>query len=229
MQAGFKALGVCCLLSWALASHAPALEVPPAPFSKLSSPKFHDRESAQAELLAWGRKNGNAARDLFFAKWRSSADPETRARCLQILRELVDEDYLAAGEGYIGISMMDEVRLVPGDSQPQSAIRINVVQGDSPGQKSGLMVGDVIVAADGASWHGVAASTELTAKVKKTRPRTKLVLKVIRNDVPMEVVVILGRRPSAAGGGPNFDLHTAEAAEKEAVFSKWLEQKSKHE
>ncbi len=229
MEAGFKALGVCCLLSFALASHAPGLEVPPAPFAKLSSPGFHDRESAQAELLVWGREHGNAARDLFFAKWRSSADPEARARCLQILRDLVDEDYLAAGEGWIGISMMDEVRLVPGDSQPQSAIRINLVQGDSPGQKSGLIAGDVIVAADGTSWHGVAASEELIAKVKKTRPRTKMVLKVIRNDAPIDVVVILGRRPLAAAGGANFDLHAAEGADKEAVFRKWLEQKSKHE
>lgn len=229
MDAAFKALGFCCLLSCALASRAPGLEVPPAPFAKLSSPGFHDRESAQAELLAWGREHGNAARDLFFAKWRSSADPEARARCLQILRALVDEDYLAAGEGYIGISMMDEVRLVPGDSQPQSAIRINIVQGDTPGQKSGLMVGDLIVAADGTGWHGVSASTELTAKVKKTTPRTKVVLKVIRNDAPMDVVVVLGRRPPAAVSGPNFDFQTAEAAAKKAVFRKWLEQKSKHE
>ncbi len=228
MEAGFKAVGICWVLSCALASYAPGLEVPPAPFAKLSSLRFHDRESAQAELLAWGRKHGNSARELFFTQWRSSGDPETSARCLQILRDLVDEDYLTAGEGYIGISMRDEVRLVPGDSQPQSAIRINIVQGGSPGQKSGLMAGDLIVAADGADWHGVVASMELTAQIKKTRPRTKMVLKVIRNDAPMDVVVILGRRPSAADSGPNFDFQTAEAVAREAVFRKWLEEKTKH-
>ena len=47
-------------------------------------------------------------------------DPEVRERCLAILRDLVNDEYLKDGEGYIGIRMQDEMATaVPGDVKPR--------------------------------------------------------------------------------------------------------------
>ena len=200
--------------------------IPPALFLNLASPEFRQREAAQAELLAWARLHRKEATDSFLNQFHTNGDPEVRNRSLDILRDLVCDSYFEDGPGYIGISMRDELIQDPGDTQPSGAIRVVQVQAGTPGDLAGLKAGDLIVEANGAGWAAMEASVTLSAIIKQDKPMTKVLLKVLRDGGPKEVIVTLGRRPLAADRGNNFDFQTGEKISKDAYFKSWLDAKS---
>jgi C-terminal processing protease CtpA/Prc len=94
---------------------------------------------------------------------RVADDPEVRERCLGVLRELVNDEYLSEGEGYIGIRMRDEVAAaVPGDANPRNAIRVMQVVPDSAAERAGLLVDDLIVGLNDLVWRDGPASMPQT-------------------------------------------------------------------
>lgn len=214
---------------FALAPASFSVELPVVPFSNLKSEEFCKRESAQTELLAWAREQGEPATDELFRQSRVADDPEVRERCLGVLRELVNDEYLKDGEGYIGIRMAEMPANVPGDPQIRNVIRVSDVEADSAAAQAGLMVGDMIVALGDEVWLEGSALLPFGKRIRGMKPGTKVTLKVLRNGNAMDVEVKLGRRPLRADmplmieGADDYEK--TERAAKEAYFRRWLERR----
>ncbi|MCB1131025.1 MAG: PDZ domain-containing protein [Verrucomicrobiae bacterium] len=203
-----------------------ALELPPEILAGLASDRFRDRESSEAELLAWARQRPDKSASSLLEAVQENPEPEVRERCLAVLKELVDDEYLRDGRGYIGILMRNEAMLVPGDERLRRVIRIIQVVQDSAAEKAGLRVGDVIAGTSDMKWYDGEASEQFGKAIQAMKPRTKVELKLLRDNKPMDVVVVLGRRPPEAdaafmNGNPNAAMEAAERA-REAFFEEWL-------
>lgn len=220
---------LCLVGAFVLSAAVSALELPTESFSALSSEEFRDRESAQSKILNWARGQGDAAVDELYRVSRESVDPEVRQRCLGILRELVNDEYLRDGEGYIGIQMQEEFANLPGDPKPRGGIRVMMIMPDSPGHRAGLLFNDVIVGVHGEIWPDEASLLFFREKIRQFKPETKILLKVLRNGNLVDIEVKLGRRPPMADnplfGGTQEDLNAAEAAAKDAYFRRWLDRR----
>lgn len=213
-----------CMVSPAL-----AIELPAELFLNLKSEQFRQREAAQAGLLSWARERPDVAMDELFRQTRSADDPEVRERCLAILRELVNDEYLKEGKGYIGIRMQDELANVPGDPVPRGAIRVIGVVADSAAQRGGLLINDLIVALNDQIWRDGGASLPFGEKIREMKPNTKITLKVLRNGALLDVEMKLGRRPVLADdpflNQREDDIEAAEKASKAEFFRRWIERK----
>jgi hypothetical protein len=218
-------------MGWVLAStpFSFSLELPSEPFSNLACEEFRERETAQAELLAWAREHREPAIEELFRLSRVADNPEVRERCLGILKELVNDEFLKEGEGYIGIRMQDELANVPGDPKPRAVIRVMQVVPDSAGHQAGLQFNDLITGLGDHVWREGPASLSFGEKIRQLKPETKIMLKVLRNGDMIDIEVKLGRRPLFADN-PFFeqrqeDLESAERAAKDAYFHRWLERR----
>ena len=206
-----------------------ALELPAAPLAALESDEFQIREKGQAELLEWSRERPQAAMDELFRKSRSAEEPEVRERCTEVLRELVNDEYLKEGEGFIGIRMQDEMANVPGDPKPRIAIRVIQVVPDSAAHKAGLKINDLIVGFDDKVWRAGSALIPFSDGIRQIKPGTRVTLRVVRDKQLIDVVVILDRRPLIADNPfldeRQVDVEAAEQAAREAYFRRWLERR----
>jgi hypothetical protein len=206
-----------------------SVQLPTQAFEDLGSTEFHRRELAQNELLVWGRKQPELAKTEFLKQARNAVDPEVRERCMGILRSLVTDEYLKEGEGYIGIALalQDEVLTIPGDSKPRNAIRVLEVREDTPGQRAGIRLNDLIVGLEGERWSGTDASPLFREKVKTMKPNSNAKVSIIRDGELVEINVRLGRRPLMADmffNGLNVDPAASERAAMESYFRRWLSQ-----
>ena len=206
-----------------------ALELPAGPYGDLSSEDFQTRETAQGKLLDWARKSKVDTTDGFFRLSRTAPEPEPRERCLAILRELVIDEYLKEGEGYIGIRMQPELGQVPGDPKPRALIRVTEVMPDSAAEKAGLRLNDLIAGLNEQVWRDESATLAFTDKVRQFKPNTRVALKVLREGALMDVEVVLGRRPLIPDNPfldpRQFDLDAIERVARDAYFRRWLEDK----
>ena len=224
------------MLAWPL--QAATIELPPATMQGLQAEEFTAREQAQAELLAWARQRPDDTPELLYQQSRTAADPERRQRCLGVLRELVSDEYLRNGVGYVGFRMNPntEAVKVPGEDQPRFAIRVLQVEPDTPGHKAGLLGGDLLLGVDDTIWHQEDTSAVVSEKIKALRAGTKVTLKLFRDGKLVDMPLVLARRPAAAdllqfqfqfggfGGGQITPeaLAAAERAAKEEYFRHWL-------
>lgn len=206
-----------------------ALEIPAKPLAELDAEDFATRENAQAAILAWARKHPQRAMDLLYERTLKADEPEVRERCLDVLRSLVNDEYQREGEGYLGIRMLDETSVVPGDPKPRSVIRVLQVMPDSAADKAGLRVNDLIAAIGDKTWRDKPAMRHFSEAVRQYKPGTRVTLKVVREGALIELPVALGRRPLYADNPfldqNQFDLEAAEKAASEAYFRRWLEQR----
>jgi len=203
-----------------------AVELPADVVARLASEKFSIREKAQAELLDWSCTQRDAAMVELFRQSRDADEPEVRQRCLAVLRDLVNEDYLKSGEGYVGILMQDELARVPGDKNPRSVIRLGHVVPNSAGDQAGLKPNDLVAGVDEEVWRDVPASAPFKEMIRKLKPGTKVTLKVLRDGNLQDIVVKLGKRPFAADDSIGLDMNL-EALEKKAkdnFFRQWMSQ-----
>jgi S1-C subfamily serine protease len=197
----------------------------PSTFSDLSSAQFHKRESAQAKMLDWARQDPELAMSVLFKQSRVAIDPEARARCIEILKTLVGEEYMKEGEGYIGIALSDEIHNILGEPLPRNVIRVTEVRADTPGQKAGIQLNDLIVALESKGWQDAQGSVHFRERIRGMKPESSAALTIFRDGKLMELKVRLGRRPLSADlffNGLNVDPDGAERAAKEAYFSRWL-------
>lgn len=205
------------------------LDLPAGPLSALQSDEFRTREMAQAELLAWARQRPEPAMDALFRVSRTHDDPEVRERCLAVLRELVNDEYLKEGEGFLGVRMQDEKALVPGENKPRSVIRVIQVVPDSAAQQAGVKLNDLIAGLDDKVWHDEAALLPFMNHIRQLKPGHRVMLRILRNGEMIDLAVKLGRRPLAADNPfleqRKEDLEAAERAAKEAYFRRWLERR----
>jgi hypothetical protein len=205
--------------------------------ASLSSENFLERVEAREKLLEWGRKNPGRAMDLLYAELTAATDAEARILLREALRVLVVEDHQRNhGEGYVGVRMLELNVAVPGDQAPRTGVQIIGVEADSPADRAGLVVGDVIVSLDGLRWSGPGATDAFTQAVRKHKPRETVKLGVLRNGEMNEIPVALGIRPLGAlerqdflwaNGMPPSLPNPEEAEEKarETIFRAWLERK----
>lgn len=167
--------------------------------------------------------------DALFRVSRSHEDPEVRERCIAVLRELVSDEYLKEGEGFLGIRMQDEKALVPGEQKPRSVIRVIQVVEDSAAQKAGVKLNDLITGLDGKAWQDEAALMPLMNHIRQLKPGNQVLLKILRDGEMMDLPVKLGRRPLLADNPfldqRQVDVEAVERAAKEAYFRRWLERR----
>jgi S1-C subfamily serine protease len=146
-----------------------------------------------------------------------------------VLRELVNDEYSRDGEGFIGISMRDELAQVPGDPKPRGAIRVVQVLRDSAAARAGLRLNDLIVGLDDLIWREETPSRTFSEKIRGMKPETRITLKILRDGELVSTEVKLGRRPLVAESPfldqRNLDLKAAEKAAKDAYFRRWLERR----
>ncbi len=211
-------------------SLASALEIPPLALSELNAEKFAVRETAQANVLKWAREQDeDSVRSELFRQSQEAEDPEVRARCLAVLKELVSDDYLKEGEGYIGIRMQDEFANFPDDPKPRGVIRVIQVVPDSAAAKAGLLLNDLIGELDGNIWREQPVSIPFGERIRQHKPGEKVRLKVLREGKVVEVVVSLGRRPLIADAfffsDDDIDVEAMEKKAKDAFFRRWMENK----
>lgn len=203
------------------------LDLPAGPLSSLKSDVFQTREAAQAELLAWARKRPEEAMDALFGASRVNEDPEVRERCLAVLRELVYDEYLKEGEGFIGIRMQEESALVPGEQKQRSVIRVIQVVPDSAAHKAGVKINDLIAGLDDKVWHDEAAVLPFSNQIRQLKPGSRVMLRILRKGKMIDLEVTLGRRPLGADSPfldqRQADLDAAEKVAKDAYFRRWLE------
>lgn len=219
-----------------LACRVAALELPPAMTQSLKAEQFAERERAEAELLKWSQQQPEAAMDELYRQSRAADDPEVRERCHRVLLDLLNEEYLRDGVGYLGVMMnpFTEQVQVPGDAKPRHAIRLILVQPDTPAKAVGLVAGDLLLGVDEAEWQQGTTNEAVSAVIQGFKSGSKVALKVFREGKVVEIEAVLGRRPSAkdlmklGGFGMALGPEAAEVAEnasREAYFRRWLARK----
>lgn len=227
-------LAACMVFFSGFAVHGFAVELPAELLGGLASENFQDREKSEDSLLAWSRQRPKESMPALYAQSRSHESPEVRSRCLDVLKELVTDEYLREGEsGYIGIMMAEQRVAVPGDPEQRMAILITDVVPGTPAEKFGLAVGDLIVGVDDHVWREFGAALAFGEEIKKYRPATKVSLKLLRKGEVVEVPLVLGRRP-ADMVGRFMGLTAEEIAEsdriaKERYFRQWVERQKGEE
>lgn len=165
--------------------------------------------------------------DVLFRVSRTHGDPEVRERCLAVLRELVNDEYLKEGEGFLGVRMQDEKALVPGDQKPRSVIRVIQVVPDSAAQRAGVKFNDLIAGLDEKAWHDEAALVPFMNHIRQLKPGHRVTLRILRNGGMIDLPVKLGRRPLLSDnpffGQRQADIEAAERTARDAYFHRWLE------
>lgn len=233
---GSPSLLTLVLVMGVLACRVAALELPPAMTQGLKAEQFAERERAEAELLKWSQQQPEAAMDELYRQSRAADDPEVRERCNSVLRDLLNEEYLQDGVGYLGVMMnpFTEQVQVAGDAKPRHAIRLILVQPDTPAKAVGLVAGDLLLGVDQTAWQQGTTNEAVSAVIQGFKAGSKVTLKVFRENKVVEIEAVLGRRPSAqdlmklGGFGMALGPEAAEAAEnasREAYFRRWLARK----
>lgn len=218
-------LGVFALVCLSVIHAAEAL--PAKLLEELKDKDFKTREAAQSALLDWALKHRNGTADLLYAQYRHAENPEQRERCFEVLRHLVDEEYHTQGSGFIGIKMLDAVRVrPPGENEDRAAVSISEVLEGMAADQAGLKAGDLVLGMDDAPFKGGSATADLRERVMNLKPGTRVKLQVMRQDKLMDIVVTLGRRP-AWSGTPSLENDPAKAAEvekkaRDEYFRLWL-------
>lgn len=207
------------------------LGLPEEIYSRLKSEEFKVREEAQAKMLQWARLNPAIAVDQLYIQSQTAADPEQRARCLNILRDLIIEKFEEQGQGFVGIQMQDMIVKVPDASEPpaMSAVRITHILPGMAAEAAGLKVNDTIIGLNGKRWTNEVVSNAFMESIKKLKPGTKVKLEILRMNKVQEVEVTLCRRPQT-DMDPRVELNlerfeAQKQAEKEAHFQGWMEQR----
>ncbi len=201
--------------------------VPPGYLVDLESTEFSVRERAQTNLLEWGRNQPTRSTVEILKHSQNAADPEVRERCLDVLRVLVGDEYMAEGEGYIGIALSgkDDLVVAPGEKKVRKAVRVTGVMANTPGQQSGILVNDLIIKLEGEIWYEDDATQLFREKIKKMKPTSVASMTILREGELVDIKVTLRRRPLMADHHQNIDLDASELAAKEAHFQRWLAQK----
>lgn len=196
--------------------------VPPDLLRGLTSDDFSVREKSQSDLLGWAREKSETRGRIVYAL-SIDEDPEVRKRSSEILRELSDEDYLSDGQGYLGITMAEEMLNGGADGEARMGIRISMVMKGSPADSAGLKAGDLVVALDGAVWKDPGAINVFMEAVASKKPQTNVVLSIRRDaEEPIDIKVKLGKRPVPDLQSALGSIEMMDKQAKDEHFRKWL-------
>lgn len=197
-------------------------KIPEALIGNLGADGFASREKAQSELYGWSRKQPAIAIPELHRRALAAEDPEIRARCLAVLKDVViAQNYRA--EGYLGIALQEVEVKVPGDENPRRGVRITLLMEGTAAEVGGLKVGDLIVGIDDQIWRGEGMKDEFPIFIRKMKPGTELEVKLLEEGKMVRKKVTLGEKPAGVNPSTIEDLETANRAAKELFFRRWLD------
>lgn len=210
--------------------HVSAGELPEKLVSDLADGEFRIRERAQSELLAQARQKPEPAMDELFRLSRNSGDPEIRLRCVAILRELLKDQYMREGQGFVGIGRADKTLDIAGRTEPCHGVLVTSVRSGTPAEKAGILVGDLIISLNGIEWKQGSPSETFADQIAAMKPGTKITLSIYRADKKVDLDLVLVRRPAGLFTefmpGLTFDPERAEKEALEAYFREWFADRS---
>ena len=245
----YSALLMSSSLLLLAAPKAEYIELPPGLVEKLSSDDFEVREKAYAGLSKWSEENIKASPELLYKAWKGNDDPEVQTRCYNLMREMVVQKEFGKGKGFLGIRMTGVILPAkPGGPAGLQAVRVENILDDTPAQKVGLRMGDLIVRVDeldlqrakpanlgaeekpgrlrlgmgmgrGFEMHAVSVFSE---HIKSKQPGEKVVLHCLRGNQHLEIEVRLMKLAPA-----NDPTHEQIEAASEMFFRQWLEEMKK--
>ena len=119
------------------------------------------------------------------------AIPASTAR--DVMEQIIRDGHVT--RGFIGVEPQDVTpELAEAFRLPrQEGALIAGVMRDGPAERSGVKVGDILVAIDDAPIDGVSS---MLATVARLKPGTRSAFRFIRNAAPLEVPIMVGTRPS---------------------------------
>jgi len=226
MKAVYASIIAVCLLS------AKAEQLPRDLFNGLAAEDFKTRLDNQEKLLEWARNSPDTGRlDELYDGYLKSEDPEIRTRCLNVLRKLVEDQYLKDGKGYVGIVM--GVAMVPkedGEGLVEN-LRIDSIVPEGPADQAGMKVGDLILRVNGKILATPNVMDSFKELVQAKNPGEKVIIELKRAGQELKLAVTLGKLPAGADlrffGEPQLPLEELDKNAKEAYFKDWLEKKKK--
>ena len=112
---------------------------------------------------------------------------------MQIKDQLVQNGRVIRGRIGVGIqAVTQDLAEAFGMKTPRGAV-ITMLEKDQPGEKAGLMVGDIVIAIDGKE---LANANELPIKISTMKPGTKTTLTVLRDGKEKKIAVTVAETPS---------------------------------
>ncbi len=222
---------MACLLFLGLLGNAFAL--PTDLLKALGSEDFKVRQQAQSGLLGWARLHREESLDELLKVYRGSADPEVRERCLAVLKDLLTDQYLAEGPGFLGIEWAFLQTPVPGQAEPMQAVMVTRVTPGTPANAAGILVGDLILRIDGKEWSSDPGPTEFSDEIKSRKGGSKVKFEILRDGKMIPTEVTLARRPSNLQLNgflmPGVDVKAELQATIDAYFKEWLSERKPRE
>ena len=112
----------------------------------------------------------------------------------KVVKQLLEKGHVA--RGYLGAGLQP-VRLPQGGQQPSAEKRDNgllilTISPDSPAERAGLLIGDVVLALDG---NALTDTADLQATLDSESVGKTVRVQILRGGKPTEVNVTIGERP----------------------------------
>ena len=225
-----RTLLLCLLSSWVVAAPGDGFSFEKS-MGRLSHEEFKTREAAQGELLEWGKGRVVEGIETFYQAFRTHEDPEVRLRCRALVKELVILKQADEGQGYIGIMMLED-QVIPPGGEMRRVVRITKVIDGTPGEKAGLLMGDLVTGIDKIEFGKEEAVTAFGDYVRSKKPKEKVTLKILRRGEAIEKRVELMRRPPMNERnllwGNDFIPPDQKTVEEEE-FQRWLKKRAAEE
>lgn len=221
---------VCLLPNGILAADPPTELI-----ESLKAPEFEAREVADVRLRKWAGSQGEEGLISLLNLSRGHEAAEVRVRCFEALRDAVGSLYEAQGQGYMGVSMIDQMVAIPGLAMKQvPVVMIDAVIQGSAAEEAGLRRGDLIYELNGKDWSGLAAgraaSDDIRNRIQNMKPGTEVHLGVLRGKKRIRFRLVLRRRPAmiqrvpmgAANREMQDEISRMEHELRDSHFKKWL-------
>lgn len=185
----------------------------------LGHERFRVREHAQKRLIDLLGEQFDVVGDLCYEAYTSTPDPEIRLRARAVLLELVQRSIGTSKRGFVGVGLLLHA-FFDKKGEVNFAIRISEVRPNTPAQKAGLRVDDLITGIDNVALADKDATQRFMDIVGAMPPGREVTLKYRRDGKDLEVNLILMARPELPG-------EDTPKADPEKLLRKWLDERKK--
>ncbi|MFK7910726.1 MAG: PDZ domain-containing protein [Akkermansiaceae bacterium] len=204
---------------------------------KMNADDFEIRNKAYLAVREWAQKNLESSPEKLHRVWRSSKQPEVRTRCFELMKEMAIQRKFGKGRGFIGIRMQETRVQDPGGKDLLAGVQVSQVMPETPGEKAGLKMNDIILGVDKFDFGKAQAQpqqrgfgfqlntgvlTRFGDYIQSKQPDETITLHILRQGNKMDIKVKLMKRPASADidafGGRQVDR----AQQQKAYFDEWL-------
>lgn len=185
----------------------------------LGHERFRVRERAQKRLIDSLGEQLEAIGDLCYEAYSTSPDPEIRMRARAVLFELVQRSSGTGKRGFVGIGLLLHA-FFDKNGEVNFAVRVSQIIPDTPAQKAGLRVDDIITGIDNIALADKDATQRFMDIVGGMPPGREVTLKCRRDGKDFDVKINLMPRPDLPED--NF-----QKADPEKLLREWLGERKK--